>query len=212
MSIYLKLFIALCWLLFCKQTIADNKPGKMDTVITQAGDTIVMSAIVSQKLHIANKQEYHQAGVDYTLPHPISLNGTKIFTQPDGYDEMEQLMHTASIKNACSDHDKLDELAEQAVSPLKDSLPEGRYVFRLRNLMVDEQGRVAYYQTVGLEHVVIEQKSFTKFSGTEEEERIAQRVINAFDTAVHKMVYTPLIWKDAPTPYISQYMYEFEVE
>lgn len=176
-----------------------------ETITTQRGDEITFSRPKEREV-VVGKSKVKRVTTE--PPTPILLNGKKIhYFKDDHHDSLREL---TVFQKAVDDYRTFQKMIDSAIVKEKAHLPVGYYKYELTNMVVDERGYIAYYETKGILQHHPATNPFTKPVTIAVNPTSAYIINGIIAKQVNRMRYTPLIISGTPTPYFSSFEYGFE--
>ncbi len=130
-----------------------------ETIITQRGDEITFSKPKEREV-VVGKSKIKRS-VTTEPPVPILLNGKRIHQFKDDPDN-DRLRELDAFKEAANDYRMFQKMIDSAIAKEMAHLPVGYYKYELTNMVVDERGYIAYYETVGIRQYLPTSHPFNK--------------------------------------------------
>lgn len=129
----------------------------------------------------------HLTQIAVLNPKPLEMNGMKIYSVDE-----------AAVPEYAAGNSTLEELVMKAVSQNLPPLPDGDYNIDLTNVVLDENGKVAFYELKGFKH---SDYSNLNFVTNDTAEKIALLIDNTLNDAP---ALKPAMLKGAKVPYLMQ--------
>lgn len=193
---------------YAVNTNAGEKNNQGTIITTHRGDEITMSIVPERKVNIQNSATTKVIAIG--KPEPVLLNGKEIhkFTEED----FSKITTRENIKVWGDEYVKFNTMLDAIIEEEKKLLPPGKYTYKLNQMVVDEYGYIAYYETEGIKLCVNGANQFTKTTTSLEDQAIASAINNKIAPAIDKMRYTPFILDGKARAYISSHGYTFTVD
>lgn len=186
--------------LLCLPLIASAQSNKV--ILTPKGDEITMNNPKERKLNIQGKLQQ----VTTEKPIPYLLNGRKIFS----YKDESKVQYTFRDVNLWTEDDtRFNKTIEAAIKPLLDKLPIGDYEYMLKNMVVDEKGYIAYYETNGFTRYKPMERMHQNRTRIEMPEDIATEIDNKIAAVVRSFCYRPFTVNNETLPYLGSKVYHY---
>lgn len=182
----MKTYIAISLLLFPIVCYS----GQTDTIkVTRNNNVIEIAQQRADTISVINPQTYKQGKrVIRHSPIPLTLNGINIF-----FDERNNnfILKAASTQ--------IQECIQSVFKNIKDELPAGSYSYQLPDIVIDINGKVAYYST----------NAFTASAEVLLTEKQYNTINIVFEKALNELELVPMIIDGEKTPFrlsISEYI------
>jgi hypothetical protein len=176
---------------FPKNTFSQGK-GIVDNILYYRGDTIEFVP-----------ERPPSGGNTWARP-PIKLNGEKIYTRMEYNPKKEPVADMPKIK---SKHKNLPAYLHAGIQDEVKKLDSGKYFFWIENVVVDEKGKVVYYENNG----VFQMRKDIDLQ-KQRKETIDKKIASLLDEAT----FEPAQLDGKPVPYlipsIHSFYYGYEVE
>lgn len=199
-------FSALCALLLFS-SFRNEHERYGETIITQRGDEITFSKPKEREVMVGKSKI--KRSVTTEPPVPILLNGKRIHQFKDDPDN-DRLRELDAFKEAANDYRMFQKMIDSAIAKEMAHLQTGYYKYELTNMVVDEKGYIAYYETKGIFRHNPATNPFTKPATFPVNPTSAYIINGIIAKQANRMRYTPLVMNGFPTPYLSSFQYGFE--
>jgi hypothetical protein len=183
--------VAVSFLCFAKKATNDV-PVKTGNTCKWRGNTIVFKAPKKPDSYMRRDEQSGQlvkTPIGWPTP-ALTLNGERIYEQ--GADEQ------VVIPGALNNNDGLVQYLHKNAKSAFEKLQDGNYIILLNDVVIDKEGKIAYYEYSGLINAELADKFPLK---KETDMAIANLILNA-------PKYSPATKNNLPVPYLISYPYE----
>lgn len=176
-----------------------------ETIVTTRGDEITFSKPKEREVLVGNKVKRK---VTTEKPKPVLINGKKIYHHED--DEKNQWKDTEADIKTVEEYLFFRKMIDSAIAKEIAHLPPGYYQYEMSNMVVDERGYIAYYETKGIVQYHPASNPFTKHRTTPVNRTSAYIINGIIARQANKMRYTPLIINGKPIAYLTAFGYSYD--
>lgn len=203
----MKRIIVLALTLFTVNTYAVDNTSTGKTITTPKGDVISFSAIGSKPVHIANSNTTKT--VAYGEEKPILLNGNSIYYVSDDNDSVNTYRNWQQWIDA---HIAAEKKLNNAIKKEKKQLPKGTYYYTMKNMVINAEGELVYYETDGIVRRRYTETTRQRPGKLIIPAKLEQNVNEKLKATADKLTYTPMIVGGKATPYYNYYTLTFSVK
>jgi|GEM_PF-3582649 len=187
--------------------VDNNSNGK--TITTPKGDVINFSALGSKSMHIANRNRNTTKTVAYGEEKPILLNGATIYYVGD---ENDSVNNVHNWKDWIDAHIAAEKKLNDAIKKEKKQLPKGSYYYTMKNMVINENGDLVYYETDGIVRRKYSETTLQHPGRLMIPVALEQKVNDKLKTTADKLSYTTMIVGGKATAYYNYYTLTFSVK
>ncbi len=205
MNCYKYITLSLFCVLFLFSSFRHEKKRYGETIITQRGDEITFSIPKEREVIVGNKVKRK---VTTEKPKPVLINGEKIYHHED--DEKDRWKGTEADIKTVDEYRLFRKMIDSAIATEIGHLPPGYYQYEMSNMVVDERGYIAYYETKGIVQYHPASNPFTKSRTTPVNPTSAYIINGIIARQANKMRYTPLIINDESIAYLTAFGYSYD--
>lgn len=179
-----------------------------EVIVTERGDTITMSAVPQRRVNISNTNAKVVMPVGHTRP--LLLNGIKIYRFEDDTTEYEWGGFDEQYKQMIEHHNQFKSMLHDATQNVRKQLPDGDYIVEMKNMVVDENGIVVYYETEGLKKYKPGPNPHARFFTLPTPEAQSEMIKDILARTIIGSKLTHYSPKGKAIPYLTSYNYYFE--
>lgn len=177
-----------------------------ETIITQRGDEITFSKPKEREV-VVGKSKIKRS-VTTEPPVPILLNGKRIYNLMD-YPDKDRTKDSTLFNIGSREYTIFREMIELAIAGEMSNLLKGDYICMVTNLVVNDKGYIAYYETEGLQKHLFSGNPFNKPRTQPINPTSAYIINHIIDKQAGKMRFTPLLIDGKATPYLTSFTFHF---
>jgi hypothetical protein len=197
--------LALALITLNSYAVDNNSIGK--TITTPKGDVIAFSAIGNKAAHIANDNTTKV--IAYGEEKPILLNGREIYYVKDENDTVDNFRNWQQWIDA---HITAEKRLNDAIKKEKKQLPAGTYYYIMKNMVINEQGKLVYYETDGIVRRKLTETTKQHPGRLTIPENLEQNVNDKLKAAANRLTYTTMIVGGKATAYYNRHTFTFSVK
>lgn len=179
-----------------------------EVIITERGDTITMSAVPQRSVNISNTNAKVVMPVGHTRP--LLLNGVKIYRFEDDSTEYEWGGFDEEYKLMIERYNQYKAKLNEATQNVRKQLPDGDYIVEMKNMVVDENGIVVYYETEGLKKYKPGPNPHARYFTLPTPEAQSEMIKDILARTIIGSKLTPYSPQGKAMPYLTSYNYYFE--
>lgn len=196
---------ALCALLLFS-SFRQVKESYGETIITMRGDEITFSKPKEQHAVVGNSNIKRTIATERSVP--ALLNGKRIYDLKK-YPDVDRTKDSTKFLVTHHTYELLHNALANAISKEMGYLANGNYICELNNVVVDEKGFIAYYQTEGLLKHIFDGNPFNKPRTQPINPTSAYIIKRIIDNQVNKLRIGPLVINGDATPYLTRFSVYF---
>ncbi len=205
MSCCRRITIAALCALFLLSSFRQEKENYGETIVTKRGDEITFTRPKEREVQVGNKLKRK---VTTEKPKPVLINGKKIYHHED--DEKDLWKGTEADTKTIEEYLLFRKMIDSAIATEITHLPPGYYQYEMSNMVVDERGYIAYYETKGIVQYHPASNPFTKPRTTPVNPTSAYIINGIIARQANKIRYTSLIINGEPTAYLTAFGYSYD--
>lgn len=178
-------------------------------VITAKGDTIVFNKPVSRQLRFSSSGETKTTSIYHSRP--VSINGRDIWFFGDDTTDGKWVRETEARKKAVAEYRHLDVMLDSSTAMGRRQLPDGEYRVEIENMVIDQYGRIAYFELGELKKEGRYMGTFNARLTEQPPAFTAQIITEQMKPVMDKARFTPLVKDGVPIAYLQNYIYRFSI-
>ena len=190
--------------LFVFSSFRQEKERYGKTLITQRGDEITFSKPKEREVVVGKSNIKRIVTTEASMP--VLLNGKEIYNL-ENYPDMDRTKDSMLFKIMEREYTILNKMIKNAISGEMANLPKGDYICEVKNLVIDERGYIAYYETEGIKEYIFDGNPFNKPRTLPINPTSAYIIKGIIGKQAWKMRFTPLVIAGRVTPYLTEFTY-----
>lgn len=177
-----------------------------ETVITKRGDEVTFSKPKEREVIVHNSNTKRTIATERSAP--ALLNGKRIYDLKK-YPDIDRTKDSTKFLVTHYAYELLHDAIANAISKEMTYLPRGNYICEINNVVVDEKGFIAYYETEGLLKHIFDGNPFNK-PRTQPINPTSTYIIRLIiEKQTYKMKFNPLIINGERTPYLTKFSFYY---
>lgn len=196
---------ALC-ALFLLSSFRQEKENYGETIVTKRGDEITFSKPKERHAVVSNSNIKRTIATERSVP--ALLNGKRIYDLKK-HPDVDRTKDSTKFLVKHHTYELLHNALANAISKEMGYLANGNYICELNNVVVDEKGFIAYYETEGLLKHIFNGNPFNKPRTQPINPTSAYIIRLIIEKQTYKMKFNPLIINGEPTPYLTKFAFYY---
>ena len=195
------------FILFCCIAIQcyAQQPSPSAVIITEHGDTITMSTPKERTMRINGTTT--TTLLSERRPH--LLNNRIIYYFGDDT-SIHKTKHDAAYYDSMNNtYNRVKNMLDNATAMVRKQLPDGDYIVDIINMVVNEQGKIVYYEVGDVKKHIKTNHPLSQYSTQQTPEIQSSIIRQIVSTTIKDIQYVPYVRENAPTPYVTHFIYSF---
>ncbi|MBW7912796.1 MAG: hypothetical protein H3C54_03645 [Taibaiella sp.] len=198
--------LSLLCLLIAFSSFRNERERYGETIITQRGDEVTFSKPKEREVIVRNVNTKRTIATERSVP--ALLNGKRIYDLKK-YPDVDRTKDSTKFLVTQHTYELLHNALANAISKEMGYLANGNYICELNNVVVDENGFIAYYESKGLLKHIFDGNPFNKPRTQPINSTSTYIIKRIIDNQVNKLQFRPLAINGDATPYLTRFTFYF---
>lgn len=177
-----------------------------ETVITKRGDEVTFSKPKEREVIITNSNKKRTIAIERSAP--ALLNGKRIYDLKK-YPDLDRTKDSTKFLVMHHAYETFHDCIANAISGEMNYLQRGNYICEINNVVVNENGFIAYYETEGLLKHIFDGNPFNKPRTQPINPTSSYIIKQIIDHQVNKIQFRSLVINGDVTPYLTRFTFYF---